>query len=241
MKVYLDNNIFISIEDNELDFNLLRDFFPLNTNFFYSYVHIQELLQATSNLDKLIKIRLETIEKITNNNYLFPVKEKIKSKIEKPIKVISIIQQHPYFFESFRTAAKALNINRTKFIQELKIDTKELNNFNPKVVVNHINHLLKNAYLPEFNNIINLTGNNLHQRIATIFNFLDIIGYWKDRKNLKSDLARMYDASHAFFSSGCDYFISNDKRARNKIKVAFEMYNIRTKVLSYEELTKKYK
>lgn len=239
MKIYLDNNILVSIEENELDFNLIRSSFPSNTKFFYSYAHIQELLEATKDLDNLIKTRLNTILKITNNNYLFPYNGKIEMRIEEPNNVISRIHQFPFIFELFRNAAKNFNINRVQLIQKLKIDTRRLNNFNAKEAVAHINYVLNNELLKGFENIIDLAGTNLHQRIATIFNFLDIIGYWKDKKSLKSDLARMYDSSHAFFSTDCDYFISNDKRARNKTKVAFEIYNLKTQVLSYEELLTK--
>ena len=114
-----------------------------------------------------------------------------------------------------------------------------MNNFSPKEVIEHIDFVLNKHLLSGFETIIDLAGTDLHQKIATIFNLLDIVGYWKDRKNLKSDLARMYDSSHAFFSTYCDYFISNDKRARYKTKVAFEIYKIQTQVLSYEELLTK--
>ncbi len=239
MKVYLDNNILISIEESELDFSILKGSFPNNTIFYYSYAHIQELLEATKGIDNLINTRLNTILTITNNNYLFPYQGKIESKIEEPKRVIATIKKNPFIFESFRHAAKNFNIYRTQIIQELGIDKRQLNNFSTKDAISHINHVLNNKLLKGFKDIIDLAGINLHQRIATIFNFLDVIGYWKDKKNLKSDLARMYDSTHVYFSTECDFFISNDKRARNKAKVAFEIYNIKTQVRSFEELIMK--
>ncbi|NCP61457.1 MAG: hypothetical protein GW839_14315 [Flavobacteriales bacterium] len=71
----------------------------------------------------------------------------------------------------------------------------------------------------------------LHNRFAGIFEMLDMVGYWKDRFNEKSNYARLWDSSHSHFSSYCDYFICNDKRTRNKAKVVFEIYGIETKVL----------
>ncbi|EPR73393.1 hypothetical protein ADIWIN_1423 [Winogradskyella psychrotolerans RS-3] len=55
---------------------------------------------------------------------------------------------------------------------------------------------------------------------------------WKDKHNSKSNYARLWDASHSFYSSYFDYFISDDKRTRNKAKVVFEIYGAKTKVIS---------
>jgi hypothetical protein len=72
----------------------------------------------------------------------------------------------------------------------------------------------------------------LHNRIAGIFELLDMIGYWKDKYNEKSNYARLWDADHTYFSTFCNYFISDDKRTRNKAKVVFEIYGITTKIVS---------
>jgi hypothetical protein len=71
-----------------------------------------------------------------------------------------------------------------------------------------------------------------NNRFAAVFEILDMIGYWKDKYNAKSNYARLWDSNHAYFSSFCNYFISDDKRTRNKAKVAFHIYNIKTNVIS---------
>ncbi len=70
--------------------------------------------------------------------------------------------------------------------------------------------------------------------MRVIFELLDLFGYWKDKSNKKSNYARFWDSSHTSFASNCDYFISEDKRIRNKAKVVYEIYDIKTKVLSPE-------
>jgi uncharacterized protein YutD len=76
-------------------------------------------------------------------------------------------------------------------------------------------------------------GAFMHEQICSIFNFLDFVGFWKDKNSSKSNMARMYDASHAYFASGCDFFISNDLRARMKSKVAYEFKNIKSQVIDW--------
>jgi hypothetical protein len=88
---------------------------------------------------------------------------------------------------------------------------------------------------PSLQSMVFMSGITVREQIASIYNFIDFMGFWTDKPNKKSNLARIYDASHTYFSSGCDFFISNDKRARNKAIVAFNMFKIRTKVLSYME------
>jgi len=86
-----------------------------------------------------------------------------------------------------------------------------------------------------FDDFIDLSGNTLRERICTLFNRLDDVGFWKDKKTKKSNLARLYDSSHAYFASSCVYFVSNDKRTLNKANVAYSFYNLKTKAISFDE------
>ena len=122
----------------------------------------------------------------------------------------------------------------------LNIDMVKINNYSPEEVINHINSksdLIGGfTFLGLIENAIKLHPQGkefgLNNRIGGVFELLDMIGYWKDKYNEKSNYARLWDSSHAFYSSNCNYFISNDKRTRNKSKVAFEIFGIETKILS---------
>ena len=69
-------------------------------------------------------------------------------------------------------------------------------------------------------------------RIAAIIELLDLFGYWKDKETENSNYARLWDSIHTYFSSNCDFFISDDKQTRMKARVVFELFNIKTIVLS---------
>jgi hypothetical protein len=236
MKIYFDNNIFVSIEDKEINYEDFIKKYP-NYSVVYSYAHIQELLEAKNNLDDLKKRRIQTIKDIANNTYIYPNNDEICTKIEMPETVIQIMNTPPRLLcqNMLVSAINNFRVDREGVISQLSIDTKRINNYTPEDVIDYVNNATKQKLLIEFGNLVDLAGSSLRERICTLFNFLDIIGFWKDKKTEKSDLARVYDASHAFFASNCDFFISNDKRAVNKAKVAYSLYNINTMALSYDE------
>lgn len=240
MKVYLDNNILISIEDGEIQLEELKKLFEVEPRFMYSYAHIQELLEA-SDLGSLIPQRTQTITKITNNSYLYPDGIAIEIKTEDPNSVVKLYQSLKELNDLMRSAVQNFNVDRDSLLNKLKIKKVEMNNIAPNKVIEHLNQILDKQLIPNFQNLVLMSGSSIREQIASTFNFLDFLGYWTDKQNSKSNLARMYDASHTYFSSTCDFFISNDKQARNKAKVAFSMHQIQTKVLSYNELVERSK
>jgi hypothetical protein len=237
MRVYLDNNIFVSIEDKEISLDVFRNI-DNNYSYVYSYAHIQELMEAKNNFEDLKRIRLKTILDLTDNAYIYPDNNQISSKIENPEKVILTLKMLSGLTELTRQAVNNFNIDRARFISLLSIDEKRINNYTPTEVIEYIDKAISNRLLIGFNNLIDLSGISLRERISTLFNLLDFVGFWKDKKTERSNLARMYDSSHTYFSSCCDLFVSNDQRARNKAKVAYAFYKIDTKVLSLEEFLK---
>lgn len=74
----------------------------------------------------------------------------------------------------------------------------------------------------------------LHEQICSIFNLLDMIGYWKDKETTKSNMARVYDASHTYLASGCDFFVTNDNRCSKKAKVAYFLKNVKTEIINWK-------
>lgn len=234
MRVYLDNNILVSIEENEIS---IESFLSSNESiiYVYSYVHIQELLEAKKDSEKLKLMRIKTISDLTNNKYLYPDNNKIALKTEAPEKVILTLEAFGSLTEIFRKAVLDYNIDRNNLIRILEIDEKRINNYSAAEVLDYINDILKRKLLIGFNSLIELSGASLREKISTLFNLLDFIGFWKDKKDERSNLARAFDSSHAYFASNCDQFVSNDKRARCKTKVAYLLYGINTQVLSLEE------
>lgn len=238
MRIYLDNNILVSIEDKQIELNSLRKESSDNIEYVYSYAHISELLEANDNSGQLTEKRKNTINSVTNNCYCYPYGDTVEFKIEKPQFVIDTLKVNHGFFNNLRNSVKAFNPNREKLIAALKIDKKRINNYSASEVIEHFNSLLKMETPVDFGEMVYMASSTLHGKIYAVFNFLDFLGYWSDRKNTKSNIARYNDASHVFLASGCDYFVSNDLRARNKAKVAYELFNLKTKIYSFEEFEK---
>ena len=53
-----------------------------------------------------------------------------------------------------------------------------------------------------------------------------------------SEVAKLYDASHAYFAQICDVLVTDDKRMRAKVKAIYSFLKIDTKVVSPKEFFK---
>ena len=236
MKAYLDNNILISIEDKQIDLESIKKLSEQGIDFVYSYAHLDELLEAKDEDGSLTSKRINTILEATKNHYSYPTGDLIEFRFEDPNNVIREIRRHPELNTTLRMSIQNFHVDRAEIIRQLGINKIQLNDYKAEEVVNYLNTiLLKQNSSIDFIQMINSSGLMLHEKISSVFNFLDIFGYKTDKKNDKSDIARANDATHVFFATGCDYFVSNDKRARNKATVAYELLDIKTKVHSYNE------
>ncbi|WPR70557.1 hypothetical protein SLW70_11500 [Flavobacterium sp. NG2] len=244
---YLDTNIIIEIEQGNISIENVIDNIDKEINqFFYSASHLQEAHEIKGT-PKEIKERLEkrfnTITKITNNNYLYhELKTKIVHKlIEKPSIVYQTITDVEFGQSAMKSMVNSTNEEqKSVFRNQLNLDITKLNNYSPSEVVEQINEK-KDAFggfslLGLIDHAIAQFPNNedfgLHNKVAGVFELLDLVGYWKDKYNEKSNYARLWDSSHAYHASFCDYFISDDKRTRNKANVVFHIFDAKTKVVS---------
>lgn len=73
-------------------------------------------------------------------------------------------------------------------------------------------------------------------RIGLIYDFLNLIGYYPDESLNKENrfFSSLADKNHAMSTCFCDIFVSNDTRFTKKVKVAFEHFNIATRIYSLE-------
>lgn len=248
MTVYLDNNIIVDIEkDNILISNLNKLLESHINKFYYSMSHIFEANEITastkSKLNERLSKRFKIISQITKNNYLervLPSNKVVKTKYE-PFQIYQSINEVSFARNSIKQMVnKTTEEQKQQFRKQLNIDPLRINNYSPREVIEQID---KNKTAMGGFTLLELIENgikmhpdgknmSLHNRFAGIFEILDLVGFWKDKYNEKSNYARLWDSSHVYFSTFCDYFISDDKRTRNKAKVVFELYNIKTKVIS---------
>lgn len=247
MTAYLDNNIIVDLEQEKISKDLLiQSTDDRIKKFYYSAAHLQEAHEFSGSIseraDKL-KIRFETISEVTKDNYLFLElpSNTIRRLIESPKVVYDTITDVEFGQQAMKDMVNNVSEEqRELFRNQLGINPKEINNYSPERVIEQINEK-KSSFggyslveVIEESVKLHPQGKDfgIHNRIAGIFELLDLVGYWKDKFNEKSNYARLWDSNHAYFSSACDFFISNDKRTRNKAKVAFHLYGINTKVLS---------
>jgi len=248
MTAYLDNNIIVDIEKETLlisDLNKLTE--KRISKFYYSMSHIFEAneITASSNreLNERLSKRFKIITQITKNNYLervLPSNRVVKAKYT-PFHIYQSINEVLFARNSMKQMVNNTSEEQKKqFREQLNIDPLRINNYSPKEVIEQIdaNKIAMVGFtlleLIEKGIEMHPDGKDmsLHNRFAGVFEILDLVGFWKDKYNEKSNYARLWDSSHAYFSTFCDYFISDDKRTRNKARVVFELYNIKTKVIS---------
>lgn len=248
MRIYPDTNIFVYLENESLTISDLENIIGSKIeSIFYSASHIQEALEIRGDNKQQrqdrINERLEAIQKITNGNY---INENLKNDVfefkESPYEVIQTITDVSFAQNAMKGLANLISEEQKIETRKLlNLDPKRMNNYKPEEVVDHLNKKLSQiGQSYKFLDIIEI-GISHHpdgktfgvsNRIAAIFELLDILGYWKDKYSDKSNYARLWDSSHAFYACHFDYFITDDKRTVNKSRVVYNIYNFNTKVIS---------
>ncbi|WP_282021201.1 hypothetical protein [Tenacibaculum aiptasiae] len=248
MSAYLDNNILIEIEENKSSIEKIKS--QLNIDFeisFYSQAHIYEAIEMKTGNKELdsenLSRRFTEISSVTNNMYLmFEIKNNrvYKKKIE-PKFIFDTIGEAGNSLSMIKSFVNLIeNEKKVEFRKENNLDPKRINNLKPYEVIMHLEkktdvfqgESFMDQLLKIYNNkLLTKEQRNLYCTTVT-FEFLDLIGYWKDKVNSKSNYARLWDSNHAFFASFCEFFISNDFRTRNKTKVVYELLGINTEIYS---------
>lgn len=249
MTAYLDNNIVVLIENGTYTIDGILALLPdKQTEFFYSAAHIQEAknFQGSVTLTKtdFLTKRFETIRCICKNNYLyFDLTEKRQMQlIRDPQQVYETISSSNFGTEVMKTFMNLFSKDQKEGVRKnLGVNMQELNNYSPSEVIKQLNSKLTSwgtneSFIELVEHSIRLypDGKNfgLHNRVAAVFELLDLFGYWKDKETETSNYARLWDADHTINASYCDYFISNDKRTRYKANVVYDIYEIGTTVIS---------
>lgn len=67
------------------------------------------------------------------------------------------------------------------------------------------------------------------------YNCLNLLGLDKEKNKKVVFSSFQNDAQHAFYAAHCDYLVSNDEQLLIKARVLYELFNIETKVLNFNE------
>lgn len=178
--------------------------------------------------------RLETIQNITNDHFIMnDDNNSLQRYIVAPETMLTCYMNpiNMKIMESQKMGYKSFPIdkNRDTIIKEMDIDIRRLNNYSASDIAKQFGSLI-HYY------IIN-TSYTWQNVFSSFFNILDLIGFWRDKLTEKSNMARSYDADHAYHASICDYFVTNDKRTMNKANVVYQTYGYKTKAISYKDFT----
>lgn len=248
MDIYLDNNIIVSIEKEGFQLKDIK--LPESSKkskFFYSSAHIFEAVNfkgsASITREELLAQRFKTIREIFQSKYLYINRQNdiITLIIEDPKTAFDTITEFPVGIQAMNQFVNLIpKEKKTEIRQELGIESAKLNNYAPSEVIGHLNTKLISlganmSFLEIVEYGIQLHPNGkdfgLSNRFGAVFEFLDMLGYWKDKETETSNFARLWDSLHSYFATYCDYFVSNDRRTRNKAEVVYSIYNKNTKVV----------
>jgi hypothetical protein len=237
--VYLDNNIFVAIENGKFNLSLINKIVGSdNYRIGFSDAHIHETDTITEydgkTKSELVERRLRLIADITkgvyynrnDNGFVFlpgisPLKKYEDSKGEFMTK-----QQ---IIEGFKKNMS--DEHRKKFVEYFGFNSNELNNEPTERVLKYISDKMAEKGVSMANEMKEYVGNfpkNFHNRIhlPIVYFYLKLVlsGYFPEQKKKPEhnpDIPSMWDAEHISSAAYCDYFISRDKRCCEKAKVIY--------------------
>lgn len=99
----------------------------------------------------------------------------------------------------------------------------------------------KPDHLPSISDIVKVAYDDsirIYQKIFILYDFLNLVGYYPDKKlnKEKEHLSSCLDRHHASLGCFCDVFVTQDKKFTKKMKVIYEHFNIATKIYDIEIL-----
>ena len=233
MKVYLDNNVLVDIEAGKYSadtFLLIPDI-----AYYYSDAHMNELLEAKENSKVSQDDRLRLISQLCGSNNILTGGLDAPEIFEKePVEMYRLCDTPLRAF-----IAQLVNSGDDRFIElrdRLDFDSTIFNNVSPDLVLEMIDEKAKQKLNIDLLTYLRATeafgGKPLYH---TLVNLIDSANYWGDKKTAHSNVARLYDAAHAYFAQVCDVLVTNDKRMRAKTKAVYSFLGVKTRVLSTDE------
>ena len=230
MKVYLDNNVLVDIEAGKYSAEMFLSIHDVA--YYYSDAHINELLEAKGNPKVSQEGRLGLISQLcVCNNILTGGFGGPEIYEKEPMEMYRLCDTP---LRAFIT--QQVNTDDGVFMElreRLNFDSAIFNNVSPELVLEMIDEKAKQKLNIDLLTYLRATeafgGKPLYH---TLFNLIDSANYWGDKKTVHSNVARLYDAAHAYFAQVCDVLVTNDKRMRAKTKAVYSFLGVNTDVVS---------
>lgn len=236
MKVYLDNNVIVGIEEG--DYNLSAFTSIPSLEYYYSAAHVEELIEGKDNPKISVDRRLVTISELTGTNHILNGNQDLEffPKSIHEMYSLACSPLHTMFREYINTSTNNFNVDNDLFLDILKLKRIDVNNIKPCDIIAEIDRRMLAADDPaervsvkEYLIRSEAIGRSLY---STLFNLLDFACFHKDKPTSHSNIARMHDASHAYYAQLCDVFVSDDKKMRYKTEAVYHYLGIKTQVMS---------
>lgn len=230
MRVYLDNNILVDIEDGHYK---LKDFLSKPcVEYYYSDAHISELQNGVDKeISGLRERRLNTIQSICGKRFLTQDDSGLRVRLAEcePRQAYDNAVQFGFMRGTINRIVDAFTPNRQGILNELSWDAREVGSFKPDEILEKIEEkFLASQYHFGIKDYLRYSEASTGRTIfACLFNLLDMVGYRKDKNNV----SRLYDATHAFYAYRCDALVSNDARMRLKTEAVYQYFRIKTRVM----------
>lgn len=233
MRVYLDNNVLIDIVQGKL--NEEEFLSKPNTEYYYSEAHLGELLEARGNPKVSQEGRLDLISRLCGQKCILTGVLNDPEFFQKDVEEMYRIVDTP-----LRSAINAMAIKGGNIYEKVRIElgfeSRQFNNEPPEMVLEIIDERMQDklgiGLIPYLLSTEAFGGKVLYY---TLLNIIDTANYWGDIKTNHSDVARLYDASHAYSAMICDALVTSDKRMMAKVKAIYSRLNVSAKVLSVKE------
>lgn len=229
-KAYLDNNIIVDIEDGKYSVEqfLNKDDYA----YYFSQAHIEELLEAKDTPKVFQSGRINLISKLCGKNHILTGVDSVPEFFDKKPSEMYRLLDTP-LRQLIIQAVNQFEGIALKVRQELDFDTLHFNNESPENVLRIIDNRMKEKSGIDLYSYLMRTEAFMGKPIYhTLIQLIDMANYWGDKKTNRSDVARMYDASHAYFAQICDVLVTNDKKMCMKVKAIYYFLNVKTKVLT---------
>ena len=245
LKIYLDWNC-ITHSKNDGKFSFIQDIAKSGQLiiFPYSVAHIRDLMMSRGASNNGCEEDIKALSIICDkhflsfsNNQIEPLFVMPKDYIDTLGDAIEFIQKTELITPETYQVAKAS-------VQKLIPNDvfKKIQGAEPKDVIKIINRYIVSKYqygdlykmmtegIPGLKELL-----NAESRLKCICFGLDLFGFRQEKRTKKFNNIDT-DASHIFYASFCDYFVTDDKKLAAKAKAIYSEYSFQTRVLSPIEL-----
>lgn len=258
LKIYLDWNCITHSKDGD-SYSFIQDIVKKYGDHFifpYSNAHIRDLMVSHNPSNNFYDQDIEALTKICGKHHLVYEEECIQPKFVMPKEYINTVGST---IESIQKAEllPAVMYKAAKDSVQFSIPNnvlKRIQGAKPTEAINIINkYLVSKSPTLNLSKLMTQLILRLSKFINAELNFkllflgLDMFGYNQDKANKKFTNIDT-DASHAFYASFCDYFVTRDTHLKNKATALYSEYNTQTKIISpldlkvliEDELSKEY-